>query len=83
MELRFDQDSASSYLAFSKNRRGSVNKRMYFSLSATGNVEYDLRRFSNDEDARVALAQERSLLESEESAFDELFMKEKTLTSDI
>lgn len=83
MELRFDQDSASSYLTFSKNRRGSVNKRMYFSLSATGNVEYDLRRFSNDEDARVALAQERSLLESEESAFDELFMGEKTLTSDI
>jgi KaiC/GvpD/RAD55 family RecA-like ATPase len=83
MELRFDQDSASSYLTFSKNRRGTVNKRMYFSLSATGNVEYDLRRFSNDEDARVALAQERSLLESEESAFDELFMGEKTLTSDI
>lgn len=73
LELRYDNDSASSYMFFSKNRRGSVNKRMYFSLSATGDVQYDLRRYSNDEDARSALAQERSLLESEENAFDAVF----------
>jgi hypothetical protein len=83
MELRFDQDSASSYLTFSKNRRGTVNKRMYFSLSATGNVEYDLRRFSNDEDARAALAQERTLLESESNAFDQLFMGHQKTEADI
>jgi hypothetical protein len=46
---------------------------MYFSLSTTGDVQYDLRRYSNDEDARSALAQERSLLESEENAFDRVF----------
>jgi hypothetical protein len=73
LELRMDQDSGSSYMVFAKNRRGSVGKRMFYSLSASGDVEYDLKRFSNDEDARTALAHERTLLESEEGAFDALF----------
>ena len=46
---------------------------MYFSLSKSGDVEYDMRRFSNDEDARNTLEEERNILASEESAFDELF----------
>lgn len=83
IELRFDQDTASSYLSFSKNRRGSTNKKMYFTLGNDGDVQYDLRRYTNDEDARSALSQERALLESESSAFDELFMVEKTSASDI
>jgi len=73
LELRMDQESGSSYMVFAKNRRGSVGKRMFYSLSASGDVEYDLKRFSNDEDARSALAHERTLLESEEGAFDALF----------
>ena len=73
LELRLDQDSGSSYMVFAKNRRGSVGKRMFYSLSASGDVEYDLKRFSNDEDARVALNHERTLLDHEEGAFDELF----------
>jgi KaiC/GvpD/RAD55 family RecA-like ATPase len=83
LELRYDTDSASSYMVFSKNRRGTVNKRMYFSLSTTGDVTYDLKRFSNDEDARSALAQERTLLESESSAFDQIFMGGKASENDI
>lgn len=84
MELRFDQDSASSYLSFSKNRRGSANKKMYFTLGNTGEVQYDLRRFSNDEDARAALAQERSLIEAEEDGFDQIFFgqREESLPGD-
>lgn len=73
LELRNDQDSGTTYMVFTKNRRGSVGKRMFYSLSATGDVSYDLKRFSNDENAREALAQERAQLESEESAFDALF----------
>jgi KaiC/GvpD/RAD55 family RecA-like ATPase len=73
LELRADGETGSSYMVFSKNRRGSVGKRMFYSLSASGDVEYDLKRFSNDEDARTALATERTLLESEEGAFDTLF----------
>jgi predicted ATP-dependent serine protease len=73
LELRYDTDSGDSYMIFSKNRRGPVAKKMYFSLSKSGDVEYDLRRFSNDEDARNTLEEERNILSSEESAFDELF----------
>lgn len=73
LELRNDQDAGTTYMMFTKNRRGSVNKRMFFSLSATGDVEYDVKRFSNDENAREALVQERAELENEDGAFDRLF----------
>lgn len=73
LELRVDSEGSSQFMVFSKNRRGSVGKRMFYSLSASGDVEYDLKRFSNDEDARTALATERNLLESEADAFDALF----------
>lgn len=84
MELRFDQDTSSSYLVFSKNRRGSTNKKMYFTLGNDGEIQYDLRRFSNDEDARAALAQERSLIEAEEDGFDQIFFgqREESLPGD-
>jgi predicted ATP-dependent serine protease len=41
MELRFDKDG-SRYVMFTKNRRGEVNIKMQFDLSATGDVKYDL-----------------------------------------
>ena len=71
--LRYDQATGSQYMMFNKNRRGPVNKRMFYSLSATGDVEYDLKRFSNDENAREALSHERTLIESEGNSFDTLF----------
>lgn len=73
MELRNDQDAGTTYMVFTKNRRGSVGKRMFYSLSASGDVQYDLKRFSNDENAREALAQERVQIETEDNAFDALF----------
>ena len=78
MELRFDGDSGTSYIVFTKNRRGSVGKRMFYSLSASGDVEYDHRRYNNDENAREALSHERSLIESEASAFDRLIFGDET-----
>jgi hypothetical protein len=57
---------------FEKNRRGSVNKRMFYSLMDE-NVQYDLKRFQNDENAREALAQEKAILEGEDNQFDILF----------
>ncbi len=73
LELRNDTDSGTTFMVFTKNRRGSVGKRMFYSLSQTGDVQYDLKRFSNDENARETLAQERTQLESEDTAFDALF----------
>jgi predicted ATP-dependent serine protease len=77
LELRFDPDSGTQYLVFTKNRRGTVGKRMFYSLSATGDVQYDQRRYHNDENAREALSNERSLIESEATAFDKLIFGEE------
>jgi DNA-binding SARP family transcriptional activator len=46
---------------------------MFYSLSETGDVTYDLKRFNNDENAREALSQERALIEGEGNAFDQMF----------
>jgi KaiC/GvpD/RAD55 family RecA-like ATPase len=82
LEIRRDQKSGGSYLMFDKNRRGSVNKRMFYNLSAEGDVEYDLRRFNNDEDARDALVQERAILEGEDKSFDDMFGTNRHPTDD-
>jgi KaiC/GvpD/RAD55 family RecA-like ATPase len=82
LEIRRDQKSGGSYLMFDKNRRGSVNKRMFYNLSVNGDVEYDLRRFNNDEDARDALVQERAILESEDRSFDDMFGTNRHPTDD-
>jgi predicted ATP-dependent serine protease len=79
LELRFEPDSGTQYLVFSKNRRGTVGKRMFYSLSSTGDVQYDQRRFNNDENAREALSNERTLIESEASAFDRLIFGEEII----
>jgi len=73
MEMRFDDESSiSSYIMFTKNRRGPVNRKMYFSLQASGDVEYDGRRFTSDEGARESYMEERKQMEEEEDAFDKL-----------
>jgi KaiC/GvpD/RAD55 family RecA-like ATPase len=82
LEIRRDQKGGGSYLMFDKNRRGSVNKRMFYNLSVDGDVEYDLRRFNNDEDARDALAQERAILEGEDKSFDDMFGTNRHPTDD-
>lgn len=49
MELRFEDDTGlSSWIQFTKNRRGPVNRKMYFNLQSTTDVEYDSERFDND-----------------------------------
>jgi hypothetical protein len=48
MELRFDKDGT-RYAMFTKNRRGEVNIKMQFDLSATGDVKYDLNEGNEEE----------------------------------
>jgi predicted ATP-dependent serine protease len=72
MELRYDK-SGGSYIFFCKNRRGPVNKKMYFSLKESGDVHYDDRRFSLDQESKEFLDEEKKRLEEEEDAFDTLF----------
>lgn len=73
MEIRYeDEVSGTSYVMFTKNRRGPVNRKMYFSLKETENVKYDQKRFSIDEGARETFEEERKQIEEEEDAFDKL-----------
>jgi predicted ATP-dependent serine protease len=73
LEIRFDSDGMASYLMFTKNRRGEVNRKMYFSLKESGDVSYDDRRFSIDEDAREIFEAEKAQIEDDDSTFDRLF----------
>lgn len=72
MEVRFEDDG-SRYVTFTKNRRGEVNKRMFFDLAATGDVKYDMARYDLDEAARQVLENEREELRKESTGFDDAF----------
>jgi len=73
MEIRFeDESTTTAYINFTKNRRGPVNRRMYFSLTEGGDVKYDEKRFGIDEGAREIYQEEREQIESEDDAFDKL-----------
>lgn len=48
IELRKDKENGESYIEFTKNRRGLVNVKMYYTLSTSGDVRYDLARFDKD-----------------------------------
>jgi KaiC/GvpD/RAD55 family RecA-like ATPase len=73
LEIRFDDNGQAAYLMFTKNRRGSVNRKMYFSLKETGDVQYDDRRFHIDEGARDIFEQERAQIESDDDSFNKMF----------
>lgn len=51
MELRLDNPKnvfSDRYIIFSKHRRGDVGVKLYFSLSTTGDVNYNERRFNEE-----------------------------------
>jgi hypothetical protein len=73
LEIRFDSDGMTSYLMFTKNRRGQTNRKMFFSLKESGDVQYDSRRFSIDDDAREIFEAEKAQIEDDDNAFDTLF----------
>jgi hypothetical protein len=73
LEIRFDSDGMTSYLMFTKNRRGQTNRKMFFSLKESGDVQYDNRRFSIDDDAREIFEAEKAQIEDDDNAFDTLF----------
>jgi len=46
LELRFDEGGEKSYMAFTKNRRGVVGQKLYFSLKASGDVNYEMQHLT-------------------------------------
>ena len=79
MELRFDKDGT-RYVMFTKNRRGEVNIKMQFDLSATGDVKYDLEGVDEEEetsDPKGVLPLEDSDLIRRMEILDTLFRSPK------
>lgn len=73
-EIRHEGNS--KYMEFTKNRRGDVNKRLYFDLdSKDGNVNWNEARFIRDEENRALAAQEKNLVERSADDFDQIFAK--------
>lgn len=58
MELRFEEGN-SRYVVFTKNRRGEVNKKLFFSLSSPEQVDYDSDRYDLEEAVSLFLENER------------------------
>jgi len=84
MEIRFDEDTDEErYIIFSKNRRGHVGKRMYFSLESTENVNYDWDRFKKNEELQEMRKVEKAKMKESVAKFDELFkLKSSSDTED-
>jgi len=74
MEIKFDSDMEDErYIIFSKNRRGDVNKRMYFSLESTENVNYDWDRFKKNEELQEMKKKVKDEMKESAKNFDKLF----------
>lgn len=75
MEIRFvdDESQDERFIVFSKNRRGHVGKPLYFDLSATGDVTYDIDRFKKTEELKELKKVEKDKVKESGKAFDVLF----------
>jgi DNA repair protein RadA/Sms len=74
LEIRFTEEGGQErYLMFTKNRRGDVYKKMYFSLAAEGDVLYHAERFIQEEENRKRLDQEMEELKKDAEAWDKIF----------
>ena len=75
MEIRFVDEKSQDerFIVFSKNRRGHVGKPLYFDLSATGDVTYDIDRFKKTEELKELKKVEKDKVKESGKAFDVLF----------
>ena len=76
MELRFDNPRnvfSDRYVVFSKHRRGDVGVRLYYDLSASGDVHFDEERFEKDARIRKMQVEVANNLRRYADRFDELF----------
>ena len=79
MELRLDNPKniySDRYVVFSKHRRGDVGVRLYYSLSSTGDVFYDRRRYEQDRQLRRLQGNVSTQLRDFATQFDQLFNHE-------
>ena len=74
LEIRFDgnSDIAPRYLEFSKNRRGEVGKKLYFTLDKPEHVNYLEDKWHMEEENRKRMESELEALQKEAEEFDAL-----------
>ena len=75
MEIRFEdmESQDERFITFSKNRRGHVGKKMYFTLESTGDVTYDFERFKKSEKLSSLRKIEKEKMKAEGEKFDTIF----------
>jgi len=80
LEIRFDGNSemAPRYLEFSKNRRGGVGKKLYFSLDKPNDVNYLEDKWHMEEENRSRMESELEALQKEAEEFDALLASSET-----
>lgn len=86
LEIRFDgsSDAAPRYMEFSKNRRGGVNKKLYFTLDKPENVNYLEDKWHMEEENRMRMEDELDQLAKEAAEFDKLLEGDnETVTDEV
>lgn len=80
LEIRFEGNSDNSprYIEFSKNRRGTVNKKLYFTLDKPGDVNYLEDKWHMEEENRGRMESELEELAREAEEFDKLLNAEES-----
>ena len=76
MELRLENHKniySDRYVVFSKNRRGDVGVRLYYSLNSTGDVDYDQERYEQDQAIRKLQSNVSNQLHDFANQFDKIF----------
>jgi predicted ATP-dependent serine protease len=74
LEIRFTEEGGQErYLMFTKNRRGDVYKKLYFSLASEGDVVYNAERFIQEEVNRQRLDKEMEELKKDAEVWDKIF----------
>lgn len=79
MELRLDNPKniySDRYAVFTKHRRGDVGVRLYYDLSATGDVFYDEERYTQDKQLRKIQSAAANSLRNFADKFDMIFNKQ-------
>ena len=74
IELRYSNEfSGDRFAKVTKNRRGFLHEKIFFSLDNPNSVQYDIKRLERDEEIRKRLQKEKEILLSEEEKFNAIF----------
>lgn len=86
LEIRFSTEgnvASPRYIEFSKNRRGDVQKKLFFNLKIQNDVAYNSEKWKLDKDSEERLSKEAEELLKEATAFDALVNRGEITPTDM